>query len=92
MTEVRHFFGSNENAIKEKAKPKQGYFGYFGVGGETTLGKKDWKEGMYYRAEYPNEHSKRDTKLNAINYWPDEKHFPKLGSATSKINLRNLIL
>ena len=43
LKELEGFFGSNDNALKEKAKPKEGVFGYFSVGGEMTLGLKDWK-------------------------------------------------
>lgn len=67
LTELQCFFGSNKNAVKEKAKPEEGYFGYFKVGGEITLGKRDWKEGIYYRAEYPDQRKKLDTiKCNEL--------------------------
>jgi len=81
VTELQCFFGS-ENAVKEKAKPKEGYWGYFSTGEEITLGKKDWKEGMYYcakhdEAEHPDHLPlKSDTILTANNHWPDAGDFP----------------
>ena len=77
LNELEGFFGSSDNALKEKAKPKEGFFGYFSVGGEITLGIKDWKEGMYYRAEYDDQDkTEKDSILYANNYWPDSKDFP----------------
>ena len=78
LNELEGFFGSSDNALKEKAKPKEGFFGYFSVGGELTLGIKDWKEGMYYRAEYADQgrSNRMDSILYANNYWPDSNDFP----------------
>ena len=77
LTELAGFFGSSDDAIKESAKPKEGIFGYFSVGEEMTLGIQDWKEGMYYRAEYTDQgKTKPDSILYANNYWPDSKDFP----------------
>jgi len=76
LSEVRTFF-SSPPAVKEKAKANNGFWGYFGVGREITLDKKDWKEGMYYRVEYPNEYtSKMDTILLTDNVWPDVNDLP----------------
>ena len=77
-SEMRTFF-SSPPTMKEKAKPINGYWGYFGVGRETTLEKKDWKEGMYYRLEYSNEYrSKMDTILLSDNVWPDVDDHPNI--------------
>ena len=54
MFEVKNFLNASVEH-KQRAVPKMGYFGYFHKGGENTLGKKDCKEGLYLRAEYPNE-------------------------------------
>ena len=76
LSEVRTFF-SSPPAMKEKAKANNGFWGYFGVGRETTLDKKDWKEGMYYRVEHPNKYTnKMDTMLLTDNVWPDVNDHP----------------
>ena len=76
LNELEGFFGNSEDAMKVKSKPKEGMFGYFSVGEEMTSGIKDWKEGVYYRAEYADYDKKKDSILYANNYWPDSKDFP----------------
>ena len=61
LNELEGFFGNSEDAMKVKSKPKEGMFGYFSVGEEMTSGIKDWKEGVYYRAEYADYDKKKDS-------------------------------
>lgn len=75
MFEVRNFLNASVEH-KQKAVPKSGYFGYFHKGGENTLGKKDCKEGLYLRAEYPNEKISENDIMRCANHWPDHKKFP----------------
>jgi len=78
LSEISTFF-SSPPAVKEKAKPTNGYWGYFDVGREVTLDKKDWKEGMYYRMEHSSDYeyrTKLGTKLLIENIWPDVHDHP----------------
>ena len=84
MFEMRNFFNATvEN--KHKAVPKRGYFGYFHKGGESTVGKKDCKEGLYFRAEYPNEKiSENNDIMRCANHWPDSENFPNYQKVVSE--------
>ena len=75
LHEVRNFLNAAAEH-KQKAVPKTGYFGYFHKGGENTLGKKDCKEGLYLRAEYPNEKISENNVMRCANHWPDSENFP----------------
>lgn len=75
LFEVRNFLNATVQC-KQKAVPKRGYFGYFHKGGENTLGKKDCKEGLYLRAEYPNEKITENSIMRCENHWPDSEQFP----------------
>jgi isopenicillin N synthase-like dioxygenase len=46
--------------------------GYFPVGGELTSGKPDWKEGIYFGAELPDNHPlvRAGTPLHGANLFP----------------------
>ena len=76
LHEVRNFLNAAVEH-KLKAAPKTGYFGYFHKGGENTLGKKDCKEGLYLRAEYPNEKISENDIMRCANHWPDNGKFRK---------------
>ena len=85
MFESRNFFNAAVEH-KQKAVPKSGYFGYFHKGGETTLGKKDCKEGLYLRVEYPNEKiSEKDRGvMRCPNHWPESKKFSNYKNVVSE--------
>ena len=83
LFEVKNFFSARVEC-KQKAVPKTGYFGYFHKGGENTLGKKDCKEGLYLRAEYPNEKVTEDDIMRCPNHWPDCKEFPNYKKVVSE--------
>ncbi len=46
--------------------------GYFPVGGELTSGKPDWKEGIYFGAELPDDHPlvRAGTPMHGANLFP----------------------
>ena len=83
LFEVKNFFSARVEC-KQKAVPKTGYFGYFHKGGENTLGKMDCKEGLYLRAEYPNEKVTEDGIMRCPNHWPDCKEFPNYKKVVSE--------
>ena len=83
LSETRNFFNATVER-KQKAVPKRGYFGYFHKGGESTLGKKDCKEGLYLRAEYPNEGTPEEGILRCPNHWPNSEDFPNYKKVVSE--------
>ena len=85
MFEMRNFFNATVEQ-KQKAVPKSGYFGYFHKGGESTVGKKDCKEGLYLRAEYPNvkEQISDNDIMRCANHWPNSEKFPNYKEVVSE--------
>ena len=83
LSEVRKFFSATIEC-KQKAVPERGVFGYFHKGAENTLGKKDFKEGLYFRSEYPNEKISINDTLCSPNYWPSSEEFPNYKKTVSE--------
>ena len=87
MQSSKIFFSQSlesKEAIK-MSKARQSWRGYFSVGKELTLGKPDWKEGIYFGREHDEHHP------GVINSWP--LHGKNLWPANPKLqDFRNQIL
>jgi polar amino acid transport system ATP-binding protein len=71
----RSFFAQDE-ATKMRWSMSRGgraWRGYFPAGGELTSGRPDWKEGLYFGAELPEDHRlvRARTPIHGPNLFPD---------------------
>ena len=83
LSEVRNFFNATIEC-KEKSVPKRGVFGYFHKGAKSTAGKRTFKEGLYFRSEYPNEKLSDNETLCSANQWPNSEEFPNYRKTISE--------
>ncbi|HEX4233831.1 MAG TPA: 2-oxoglutarate and iron-dependent oxygenase domain-containing protein [Caldimonas sp.] len=71
----RRFFALDESAKMQwrMALGGRAWRGYFPLGGELTSGRPDWKEGLYFGTELPDEHPlvRAGTPVHGRNLFPE---------------------
>ena len=71
----RLFFAEDEAAKMQwrMARGGRAWRGYFPAGGELTSGRPDWKEGLYFGSELPDDHPmvQARTPIHGRNLFPD---------------------
>ncbi len=77
--ESRRFFAQDEATKMQwrMARGGRAWRGYFPAGGELTSGRPDWKEGLYFGAELPEDHPlvQARTPIHGRNLFPSPPGF-----------------
>ena len=92
----RRFFAQDEAAKARYAMSLGGraWRGYFPAGGELTSGRPDWKEGIYFGAELPEEHPlvRARTPLHGPNLFPPGLRADVLDYLTAMTSLGHALM